>query len=73
MGEVIQLLGTNYFFTAEQQALFTNANPGEFSNVGRNYFIGPKQYQLVVNAKALREMGISVPPTVLLRADRVIE
>ena len=33
----------------------------------------PKQYQLVVNAKALREMGISVPPTVRLRADQVIE
>lgn len=33
----------------------------------------PKQYQLVVNAKALRDMGISIPATVLLRADRVIE
>ena len=33
----------------------------------------PKQYQLVVNARALQEMGLSVPPTVLLRADKVIE
>jgi len=33
----------------------------------------PKQYQLVVNARALREMGLSVPPTVLLRADKVVE
>ena len=33
----------------------------------------PTQYKLVVNAKALREMGVVVPPTVLLRADQVIE
>lgn len=36
---------TNYYFTDEQRALFTNPAPGEFSNVGRNYFIGPKQFQ----------------------------
>lgn len=33
----------------------------------------PTKYQLVVNAKALREMGVAVPSTVLLRADQVIE
>lgn len=46
MGQVIQREGTNYFFTAEQEALFSTPGPGEFSNVGRNFFIGPKQYQL---------------------------
>lgn len=48
MGVVIQRAtpSTNYFFTAEQEALFSTPGPGEFSNVGRNYFIGPKQYQL---------------------------
>jgi hypothetical protein len=46
MGEVIQRENTNYFFTAEQELLFSTPGPGEFSNVGRNYFIGPRQYQL---------------------------
>jgi len=36
---------TNAFFTPEQLALFSNPAPGEFSNVGRNYFIGPRQFQ----------------------------
>ena len=33
----------------------------------------PKTYQLVVNAKALRELGVTIPPSVLVRADQVIE
>jgi putative ABC transport system substrate-binding protein len=33
----------------------------------------PTKYQLVVNAKALRELGVTVPPSVLVRADQVIE
>jgi hypothetical protein len=50
MGSVFQQqlsngTSTNYYFTPEQIALFSNPNPGEFSNVGRNYFIGPKQFQ----------------------------
>jgi hypothetical protein len=36
---------TAFYFTAEQRALFSNPAPGEFSNVGRNYFIGPRQFQ----------------------------
>lgn len=45
MGSIFQELGSNYFFTAEQRALFSNPAPGEFSNIGRNYFIGPRQFQ----------------------------
>jgi ABC-type uncharacterized transport system substrate-binding protein len=33
----------------------------------------PKTYQLVVNAKALRELGVTIPTSVLVRADQVIE
>lgn len=49
LGSVFQQDGSTglitYYFTAEQRALFSNPNPGEFSNVGRNYFIGPRQFQ----------------------------
>ncbi len=45
LGSVTQELGTNYFFTPEQRALFSNPEPGDFSNVGRNYFVGPIQFQ----------------------------
>ncbi len=45
MGEVIQYLGTNYFFDQAQIDSFSNPEPGEFGNTGRNFFIGPKQFQ----------------------------
>jgi hypothetical protein len=45
MGQVIQYLGTNYFFDQTQIDSFTNPEPGEFGNTGRNFFIGPKQFQ----------------------------
>ena len=45
LGGIFQEQGTNYYFTTEQRAQFSNPAPGEFSNVGRNYFIGPIQFQ----------------------------
>jgi hypothetical protein len=45
MGTVIQLLGTNYFFNQAQLDSFSTPEPGEFGNTGRNFFIGPRQFQ----------------------------
>ncbi|MEZ5346832.1 MAG: carboxypeptidase regulatory-like domain-containing protein [Pyrinomonadaceae bacterium] len=39
MGTVVEENGTSYLFTAAQRAMFSTPAPGEFSNVGRNYFI----------------------------------
>jgi hypothetical protein len=42
LGQLVQDNGTNYFFTAEQRALFTIPAVGSNGNTGRNFFIGPR-------------------------------
>ena len=46
MGEVIQEAGTNFIFSAEQRALFSTPAPGELGNTGRNFFTGPRFFNL---------------------------
>lgn len=49
MGSVVQELGTNYYFTAEQRAMFSIPAPGEIGNTGRNFFIGPPEFRTDVS------------------------
>lgn len=45
LGRLIQESGTNFYFSADQRTLFSIPNPGDIGNTGRNFFIGPRQFQ----------------------------
>ena len=45
MGSVIEENGTSYLFSADQRAMFSDPAPGEFSNVGRNFFVGAPDFR----------------------------
>ena len=45
LGNIIQESGTNFYFSAEQRALFSIPAAGEIGNTGRNFFIAPRQFQ----------------------------
>lgn len=45
IGGLVERNGTWYWFSEETQGKFSQPAPGEFGNTGRNYFIGPRQFQ----------------------------
>jgi hypothetical protein len=46
MGQVIQESGTNFIFSGAQRALFSAPAPGEQGNTGRNFFRGPRFFNM---------------------------
>jgi hypothetical protein len=58
LGAVHEENGIVFYFTPEERAKFSNPDPGQFSNVGRNYFRGPMFSNLnVVASKRTRIHG----------------
>ncbi len=45
LGSLVEENGTSYLFDASQRAMFSTPAPGEFSDVGRNYFIGNPDFR----------------------------
>ncbi|MDI1243654.1 MAG: carboxypeptidase regulatory-like domain-containing protein [bacterium] len=45
LGSLVERNGTNYWFSEEAEARFTQPAPGELGNTPRNYFIGPRRFQ----------------------------
>ena len=45
LGALVERNGTNYWFSEEAQGRFKFPDQGELGNTGRNYFIGPRQFQ----------------------------
>lgn len=46
LGRLTQVNGIPVWFTADQIAGLSQPNPGELGNTGRNYFIGPRQFNI---------------------------
>jgi len=45
LGSLQQENGTTYYFNSEDRLKFSVPNPGELGDTGRNFFIGPPQFQ----------------------------
>jgi hypothetical protein len=67
LGSLVTRNGTNYWFSEEAQAMFSQPAPGELGNTGRNYFIGPRTFQTDISV--LKKFRITERVSFDLRAD----
>jgi hypothetical protein len=67
LGGLVERNGTNYWFSEAAQAMFSQPAPGELGNTGRNYFIGPRQFQ--TDASLLKKFRFTETMSFDLRVD----
>ncbi|CAN5127706.1 hypothetical protein BH20ACI2_BH20ACI2_23520 [soil metagenome] len=67
LGTLTQVNGIPTWFTAEQLTAISQPNPGELGNTGRNYFIGPRQFN--TDASLSKKFRISERVNFDLRVD----
>ncbi|SFQ21655.1 putative ABC transport system substrate-binding protein [Bradyrhizobium sp. Ghvi] len=67
MAYCIDLLDTFRYAGGQIAEILRGENPAEIP------FYQPTKFQLIVNTKAAQQIGLEIPPSVLARADEVIE
>ena len=67
LGGLVERNGTWYWFSEEAQAKFSQPEPGELGNTGRNYFIAPRTFQ--TDASLSKKFRITESMSFDLRVD----